>query len=70
MNRVGKVKRDSITQRTTTVTYDLSLDYFDPRLKIVSHKTNTFLGDQVKIDRRMPNFEDSLRPPKEKCVSP
>lgn len=53
--------RNSIVQTTQVVEHDHALDYFDPRLSIVTHKTSSYLQDQLKQGRKMENFEQYLR---------
>ena len=62
----AKVRKDSLVQTTTQVVHEPEADYFDPRLFIVSHKTKSFLGDQIRAGNKMEHFEDYLKPPKGK----
>ena len=51
-------RTDSLCQSTRVAFHDAELNYFDPRLYIATHKTKSFLGDQLRVDRRTEHLDE------------
>ena len=55
-----RTQRHSLVTQTVVVEHDHKLNYLDPRLSITTHKTKTYLKDQLKHSLKQTNFQQYL----------